>query len=120
VTKLADMNEEELRDYIKRIKRNAAKRRKDTARSTNHFIAKYRDGVFGQLGFLKPYGDPRAWALPVDQQRYWTRLVLKGRDGSIYERAKYELKDAYKLVDASLGHIVFFDGDPRKPLRVQR
>lgn len=120
MTKLSMMNEEELREYIKRIKRNAAKRRKGTARITNQIIAKYRDGVFGQLGFLKPYGDPRDLRPIEQQQRFWTRLVLVGRDGSIYERAKYELNQAYKLVDASQGHIVFIHGDPRKPVRIQR
>lgn len=115
MTKLSDMNADELREYIKRIKRNAAKRRKDAARITNQTIAKYRDGVFGELLFLKPYGDPRSGGPGYVKGRQWTRLVLVGRDGSIYERAKYQLEDAFKLVDASNHHIRFKDGDPRRP-----
>lgn len=106
------MNSDELRAYIKRIKRNAAKRRKATARMTNHIIAKYRDGVYGKLMLLKPYYDPRP---NRNVGKGWTRLALVGRDGMIYERgAKFELQEAYKLVDASKGNITFKEGDPRR------
>lgn len=114
MARLADMNEEELREYIKRIKRNAKKREKEISRKYLNSYGLYMDAIFGEIGFTKPYGDPRTKGPGYRPGMMWTRLVIRGRDGREYPRGKFELPDAYKLVDASNGKIVFLYGDPRK------
>ncbi|XP_028789533.1 glutathione S-transferase U19-like [Neltuma alba] len=84
--------------------------------SESLIVLQYIDEVWNQNHKLLP-SDPyqranaRFWADYIDKKIYSTGRLVWATTGELQERAKNELRECFKLLEAELGDKTFFGGD---------